>query len=242
MSIAGALGWRGLPVAASLAVALSPVPRYPVARVVAAGSPPSISIASPVQDDAIAGSVVVVRLSAAPPSNLYAYVTVDRPPPPVGQTFAATIVRSKTSTVNVPIAQAGTHHLIAVYGDAGRIRAGTASDVVTVSVAGPFLKATASPTSVEGDPWTIKVTVPAAHPLAKSGRGDRLVFVIDGELPLLGQPVPTDVDGVVIVNVATVPFPGLDAGPHAVWVLLVDGNDKPLEPYLATLQTVNVTA
>jgi hypothetical protein len=212
-----------------------------------ASASPLVRIVSPSSGTSIGGNVVFVRLAMAPPYGERAYVLVDVNPPPAGQTIpvAHGIVWSESADVPVPGMTDGTHRLTAVFGDALRLRGDGGSDTVSVRVGGPTLVATAPGTSVEGDPWTITVTVngvrlvpPSAGPSPGTGH---LEFFIDHDLPPLGQPIPADADYAVPTNQTTVPLTGLSAGEHFVWVLVADGARNPFDPYVADLVRVTVT-
>lgn len=210
-------------------------------------APAALAIVSPAEGAVLGGNVVEVLLDAPGASRTSFFVFADRDPPPEGTVMRPQrgVAESPHSLVTIGGLRPGRHRLTAV--PAGRDARRLTSLVARVSVTmtGPFLTASAAATSIEGDPWTIRVSVSGVHIVSadgdRSGKTGHLHFMIDLDLPPTGVPIPLDAENVVHTTETVVPIAGLAAGPHHVWIVIGDGTHRPLAPYVADEVFVTVT-
>lgn len=236
--------WRFALVVAATAAVLAP---YGVERArdttpdVEGTGLPSLTVQGPAEGAVVAGNVVELALevSAIPPAARYA-VFVDRNPPASGAAipYERGVVLSDGPVIPVGGLSPGPHRFTVVLADATRARLGELAASVRVRTTGPSLTASAQLTAVEGDPWTITVTLQG---IAITNGADHLHFLIDQDLPPPGVPISLDAENIVHTTETKVPIIGLAAGEHRVWIVAGDAEHRPLVPYAADEVFVRVS-
>lgn len=255
MALAERSNLRWVAAAAGVALLLLPLDRVSRRAVENSGTA-SVVIVDPPDGFAVGGNVVELSvraggvLIAAPDGSAetaHFHVFVDRDPVAPGAVIPKTrgIVHATSSTILVPGLSLGEHRFVVVLGDGAHRRIGTGAPEVRVSVTGPVLTANAPATSVEGEPWTVKVGVQGVRIVKAdgdtSGSTGHFHFFIDREPPSEGAEIALDAEGVVHTTSQAVPLTGLEAGDHTVWVVLGDGTHRAFTPLVADRVTVTIS-
>lgn len=173
------------------------------------------------------------------------HVFIDRPPVPFGRVIPQErdIVHASTSPIRLTGLPPGPHRLAVVLGDGAHRRIGRRGPTVTVNVAGPSVRADVLPETPAGQPVVLSVradgvsVVPPDAP-APAGAGHLDVFV-NRDPTAADQPVPME-RGIVHTGDQTIAIQDLPAGEHFVWVVLVDGQHRRVDPFVADRVTVRV--
>lgn len=226
-------------------------------------APPSLSIVSPKDGEAIGGNVVQLDMQAENIKIVKAdgdtsgrsghyHVFIDRDPVPEGSIIPQEpgIIHSADDPILVTGLPVGEHNLRVVLGDGTHKRLGTAEAAVKVNVQGPSVQATAPSELVADQEGRLEITVqgvrlvPAAEDQGPPGQTGHLHILIDPDKPpeANGQPIPADEPNRIIHTVATVyKLKGLGAGEHTLWIVLGDKNHVPFSPLVAQKLTIRIT-
>ncbi|HWF57116.1 MAG TPA: DUF4399 domain-containing protein [Candidatus Dormibacteraeota bacterium] len=220
------------------------------------GSPPTISITAPPSGTHVGGNVATLHLSATGvsvvPANgdqsgntAHYAVYVDGTPPASGNaiTSGATVITTASSQISVAGLVVGRHMLTAVLADGSERRLGSASATVQVTVDGPSVTAQIVGQVTSGTPFSLQlssfgVTI-ANIPADSSGRTAHYALLIDGSLPRPGV-IVSPAPHMIITTGSRVPIPTLTRGTHVIWVVLVNGQGRTLNPLAAASVTVSV--
>jgi hypothetical protein len=194
-----------------------------------------------------AGIRVVAANGDTSGSTGHYHVFIDRPPVAFGRIIPQErgIVHASTSPIQLTGLTPGPHRFAVVLGDGTHRRIGRRGPTVTVNVAGPSVRADVLPETPAGQPVVLSVAVdgvslapPDAPVPAPTGTGHLDVFVNrDPTAP--DRPVPVE-RGILHTADQTIAVPNLPSGEHFVWVVLVDGQHRRVDPFVADRVTVRV--
>jgi uncharacterized protein DUF4399 len=217
---------------------------------------PSLNIVSPQAGATVQGDVVVLTLAAQGLQIVKAdgdtsgksghfHVFVDQDPPPAGAGIpkARGIVHSADNPIKLSGLTIGRHRLVAVLGDGGHRRIGTAQAETTVGVEGPTVQASAPAVAAKGEPVVVTLAVQGIRVATPngdtSGKTGHFHLFIDRAPSPAGQPIPK-APGIIHTPATSVPVPGLAAGEHTIIVVMGDGLHVPLKPPVEAKVTVVV--
>jgi hypothetical protein len=254
-SISGRARWRPLLLTCTVALVLTGCGGREEQTTAPAVSP-TINIVSPQAGAMIPGDVVDLTLAAQGLQIVKAdgdttgksghfHVFVDQDPPPAGAGIpkARGIIHSADNPVRLSGLTIGRHRLVAVLGDGGHRRIGTAQAETTVTVQGPAVQASAPAVVAKGHPVVVTLAVQGVRVAAPngdtSGETGHFHLFIDRAPSPAGQPIPKAPD-IIHTPATSVPVPGLAAGEHTITVVMGDGLHVPLKPPVEAKVTVVV--
>lgn len=205
-----------------------------------------VAITSPAPGASIAGNVVTLTLSASGIDLVKAdgdtsgktghfHVFVDQDPPPLGAVIpkAPGIIHTAATNVVIRGLAIGQHRFAVVVGNGAHRRISEAVAETTVSVTGPSLGVSTSPTVASGAAAELVAKVDGVTLVPAdgdtSGKTGHLHFFIDRPPTPAGQPIPKEA-GIIHTAETHVSIPGLAPGPHTVIVVLGDGAHRPFDP------------
>lgn len=153
------------------------------------------------------------------------------------------VVETADSSVTLAGFTAGAHKVWLVLADGAHRRIGTKAAEAGFTVAGPTLRASTLARSPANQPVIVSVAVQdvgVAPPdgSAAGGTGHFDLFV-DRDPTAAGAPVPTE-RGILHTAEQTIAVPDLGSGGHQIWVVLVNGDETPLDPMVADKVLVQV--
>lgn len=225
--------------------------------------PPTLSITSPSEGEAIGGNVVELDMQV---ENIdlkkadgdtsgrsgHFHVFIDREPLPEGSIIPQEpgIVHTADDPIVLTGLTVGEHNLRVVLGDGSHKRLGTAEAAVKVNVQGPSVHATAPAELVADQEGMLEISVqgvrlvPAAEDQGAPGETGHLHILIDpDEAPKAdGTPFPPEEPNRIIHTTATVyKLKGLGAGDHVLWIVLGDKAHVPFSPLVAHRVNIRIT-
>lgn len=220
------------------------------------GSPPTISISRPASGTHVAGNVATLHVGATGISLVAAdgdrsgntghfAVYVDAPPVAAGDVITPGQAVITTASTEIPVAglQVGRHMLTIVLADGSERRLTSASATVQVTIDGPSVTAGIVGAVSAGHAFALQlstfgVTI-ANIPDDSSGRTAHYVVSVDAAMPRPGV-VLSPGPGSIVTTGSRVPIPPLAHGSHVIWVVLVDGQGRTLNPLSAASVSLEV--
>jgi hypothetical protein len=220
------------------------------------GSPPTVSISSPANGTHLGGNVATLHVTATGVSVVapngdrsgntgHFAVYVDLAPVAVGDviTPGQTVITTASTQIAVAGLAVGRHTFTVVLADGSERRLTSAAATVQVTIDGPSVTAGIVGAVTAGQPFALQlstfgVTI-ADIPADTSGRTAHYVVSIDGAMPLPGV-VLSPAAGSIVTTGSRVPMSALVHGAHVIWVVLVDGEGRTLNPLSAASVSLEV--
>jgi hypothetical protein len=172
-------------------------------------------------------------------------VYIDSPPVAVGEVITPGPAVITTTNTQIPVAglQVGRHTLTAVLADGSERRLTSASATVEVTVDGPSVTAGIVGAVTAGQPFALQLSTFGVTitniPADTSGRTAHYVVSVDGAMPRPGVLLSPGT-GSIVTTESRVPIPALAHGAHVIWVVLVDGQGRTLNPLSAASVSLTV--